>query len=121
MDFHLEERRAWVRTSTHTVILDRDPEFVRFAANPSGMVARLIRVWENDASGSDRSAYLGATCLGPGGYRRQDLARIYRRLANRESRGELKALLRETAFHSVPDAQWKETLDSVSDSKWKEQ
>ena len=34
MDFHLEERRAWVRTSTHTVTLDRDPEFVRFAANP---------------------------------------------------------------------------------------
>ena len=60
MDFHLEERCAWVRTSTHTVIFDRDREFPRFAGNPTGVIARLIRVWQRDASGGGLRAYLGA-------------------------------------------------------------
>ena len=102
MDFHLEERCAWIRTSTHTVILDRNPAFPRFADNPSGIIAKLIRVWQSDSSGEDLRAYLGAVCLGPGGYRRQDLTRIFRRLADRGARSELKALLKAKTLESVP-------------------
>lgn len=94
MDFHLEERRAWVRTSTHTVIMDRDPDFARFATNPTGFVARLIRVWQSDTSGEARCAYIGAMCLGPGGYRREDLTRVFRRLGDHDARNDLKALLK---------------------------
>ena len=80
MDFQVEERRAWVRTSTHTVILDRDPEYGYFVDNPSGITARLIRVWRCSEPGSDKRGYLGAVCLGPGGFRRDDLTRLFRRL-----------------------------------------
>ena len=105
MDFHLEERCAWVRTSTHTVILDRNPKFPRFAGNPSGMIARLIRVWRCDAAGEELRAYLGAVCLGPGGYRRQDLTRIFRRLPDRVARRELKALLKMRIREPVPGSE----------------
>ena len=81
MDFHLEERRAWVRTSTHTVIFDRDPDYDYFAANPSGVVTRLVRIWTRDRSGAAPSAYLGAVCLRPDGYCPGQVARVFRRLA----------------------------------------
>ena len=29
MHFVVEERKAWVRTQTHTLIFDRDPDFER--------------------------------------------------------------------------------------------
>jgi hypothetical protein len=29
--FHIEERRAWVRSQTHTIVFDSDPEFAHFA------------------------------------------------------------------------------------------
>lgn len=45
MFFHVEERRAWVRTQTHTVVYDRDPDYGRFAKDPTGTVKRMLRIW----------------------------------------------------------------------------
>ena len=61
MYFHVEERRAWIRTQTHTVVYDRDPDYGRFAKDPTGAVKRMLRIWLAEGKG-DRPylrAYLG--------------------------------------------------------------
>ena len=80
--FHVQERRAWIRTRTHTVVLDRDPDFPRFEQDPSGTVERLLRIWlaESDSEKpSHLRAYLGTVtfCAGRPSYR--ELIRLYRR------------------------------------------
>ena len=42
MFFHVEQRRAWVRTNTHTVVYDSDPDYMRFARDPSGKVKPFL-------------------------------------------------------------------------------
>ena len=97
MDFHLEERRAWVRTQTHTVIWDRDPSYARFATGSSGRggrIARLVRVWLRDSDGTDR-AYLGSVCLCGEVFSGRDLRRVFRRVADHARRvGEPARTLR---------------------------
>jgi len=61
MYFHVEERRAWIRTHTHTVVYDRDPDYCRFAKDSTGAVKRMLRIWLAEGKG-DRPylrAYLG--------------------------------------------------------------
>lgn len=61
MFFHVEERRAWVRTSTHTVVYDHDPDYRRFVLDPTGTVKHMLRIWLAEPKG-DRPylrAYLG--------------------------------------------------------------
>ena len=61
MFFHVEQRSAWVRTGTHTVIYDRDPDYPRFAKDPSGSVKHMLRIWLAEQN-TDRlllRAYLG--------------------------------------------------------------
>lgn len=61
MYFHVEERRAWIRTQTHTVVYDRDPDYDRFAKDSTGAVKRMLRIWLAESKG-DRPylrAYLG--------------------------------------------------------------
>jgi len=61
MFFHIEERRAWIRTHTHTVVYDRDPDYARFAKDSTGAVKRMLRIWLAEPKG-DRPylcAYLG--------------------------------------------------------------
>ena len=70
MFFHVEERRAWVRTQTHTVVYDRDPEYNRFAKDSTGAVKRMLRIWlaEPKAGRPYLLAYLGTVTfcfLGP--------------------------------------------------------
>ena len=62
MYFHIEERKAWVRNHTHTVVSDRDPDYERFAQDPSGNIRRIIRVWvaEPISNRPFKRAYLGA-------------------------------------------------------------
>ena len=61
MFFHVEERRAWVRSSTHTVVFDRDPDYLRFAQDSTGKVKRMLRIWlaERNADRLCLRAYLG--------------------------------------------------------------
>ena len=61
MFFHVEERRAWVRTQTQTVVYDRDPEYDRFAKDSTGAVKRMLRIWLAEEKGGRPylHAYLG--------------------------------------------------------------
>lgn len=105
MFFHVEERSAWIRTSTHTVIYDRDPDYPRFAQDPSGTVKRMIRIWLAEP-GSDKPhllAYLGTVTFCFGGPSFRDMCRLFHlasrsiEAAGRSARGlrrDLTALLR---------------------------
>ena len=61
MFFHVEERRAWIRTQTHTVVYDRDPDYSRFAKDSTGVVKRMLRIWLAEPKGNRPylRAYLG--------------------------------------------------------------
>ena len=61
MFFHVEERKAWVRTGTHTIVYDRDPDYPRFERDPSGSVKRMLRIWlaERNAGKLLLRTYLG--------------------------------------------------------------
>lgn len=104
--FHVEQRSAWVRTGTHTVVYDRDQDYPRFASDPSGTVRRLIRIWLAETrDGRDYPiAYLGAVtfCLVRPSYR--DLLRLFRMASRaakaagrsaKELRDELAELVRQ--------------------------
>jgi len=61
MFFHVEQRKAWVRTGTHTIVYDRDPDYPRFERDPSGSVKKMLRIWlaERKADRPCLRAYLG--------------------------------------------------------------
>ncbi|UCD50517.1 MAG: hypothetical protein JSW27_23700 [Phycisphaerales bacterium] len=65
MYFQIEERRAWLRSHTHTIVLDCDPDFARFAREPSGRLRRMLRIWlaERRDDRTHLCAFLGTlTC-----------------------------------------------------------
>ena len=77
--FHVEQRTAWIRTSTHTVVYDRDPDYPRFARDPGGSVKRMLRIWLAE-SGSERPylrAYLGTVTFCFTGPSFRDLYRLF--------------------------------------------
>ena len=78
MFFHIEERRAWLRSRTHTIVFDRDPDFARFAADPSGTVKRMLRIWLAEQRGPHRHlhAYLGTVTFCATGSSFRDLRRL---------------------------------------------
>jgi len=79
MFFHIEQRRAWIRTGTHTIIYDHDPDYPRFARDPSGKIKRMLRIWlaERKAHGHCLRAYLGTVtfCFVRPSFR--DLCRLF--------------------------------------------
>jgi hypothetical protein len=79
MFFHVEQRRAWIRTGTHTIVYDRDPDYPRFARDPSGSVKRMLRIWlaERNADRLLIRAYLGTVtfCFMKPSFR--DLCRLF--------------------------------------------
>jgi hypothetical protein len=105
MFFHVERRSAWVRTQTHTVVLDRDPDYPRFARDPTGAVRSMLRIWlaEPKGDGPCLRYYLGAVTFCFIGPSFRDLCRVFRftsRAAKaagqsaRALRGDLANLLR---------------------------
>lgn len=78
MFFHIEERRAWLRSRTHTIVFDRDPDFARFARDSSGTVKRMLRVWLAEQHGPHRHlhAYLGTVTFCATGPSFRDLRRL---------------------------------------------
>jgi hypothetical protein len=104
--FHVEERRAWIRTSTHTVVYDRDPDYPRFANNPAGSVKRMVRIWLAEYRGGQPylRAYLGTVTFCFMGPSFRDLCRLFH-LATRAAkatgqsatalRADLRTLLRK--------------------------
>ncbi|MBN2594965.1 MAG: hypothetical protein JXA81_15775, partial [Sedimentisphaerales bacterium] len=80
MFFHIEQRRAWVRTSTHTIVYDHDPDNPRFARDPNGKITRMLRIWlaEHKSEKPLLRAYLGTVtfCFIRPSYR--DMYRLFR-------------------------------------------
>lgn len=104
--FHVEQRSAWIRTQTHTVVLDRDPDYPRFAQDPTGSVKRMLRIWLAERKGGRPYLrfYLGAVTFCFMGPSFRDLCRLFRftsRAAKatgqsaRALRGDLASLLRK--------------------------
>ena len=82
-----------MRTGTHTVVFDRDPDFPRFAADPSGCLHSLLRIWRYH-DGKD-AHYLGSCRVCAGSPRWSDLMRLFRRVrSDRPLRRALAAALR---------------------------
>lgn len=80
MFFHIEERQAWLRSHTHTIVFDRDPDFARFARDPSGRIKRMLRIWLAEQRGAERHllAYLGTVTFCAVGPSPGDLRRVFR-------------------------------------------
>jgi hypothetical protein len=82
--FLFEERRAFVRTISHTVVRDTDPDFAELSASGTGLTPSLVRVWLADvAEGALEAvprAYLGSVTFCPSTPLRAQLATMLRRL-----------------------------------------
>ena len=79
MFFHVEQRTAWIRTGTHTVVYDRDPDYPRFAKDPGGTIKRMLRIWLAEP-GNDRPtlrAYLGTVTFCFTGPSFRELCRLF--------------------------------------------
>ena len=80
MFYHVEERRVWIRRCTHTVVLDNDPDYPRFAQDKTGTIKRILRIWLAEPGG-DRPylrAYLGAVTLCATSPSCSDIYRLFR-------------------------------------------
>ena len=99
--FEIRESRAWVRTLTHTVICEREPDYVRFVGSQDGHVQRVLRVWLVDPTGTHRlRAYLGSITLSRACPQLRDLRRVFRRAEDLAagvdcSRSDVRSCLRQ--------------------------
>jgi len=77
------ERSAWMRLVSHTVVFDRDPDFPRYSKDPSGSVVRILHLWWADPPLDSPTIrhYLGSVrrCDCGGWVSRLELARLFRR------------------------------------------
>jgi len=102
-----DERRAWMRLRSHTVIFDRDPEFARFVKDRSGSVLSILRIWVADSTAGPVVIrhYLGRVrhCECGGWMSRRELYRLFRQATvtarligegNQAFRARLSTLLR---------------------------
>ena len=78
MHFLVEQRRAWVRTQTHTLVFDRDPDFERFSQDPTGEIKQLYRIWLA-GNPANKRAYLGSIRHCETGWPYADLIHFFRR------------------------------------------
>ena len=81
--FVTDERRVWMRLQDHTVVFERDPDFTRFLADPSGSVLHILRIWvaypESESPGIQY--YVGSVrhCDYGGWMSHRELLRLFRR------------------------------------------
>ena len=99
MQVLVRQRKAWVRTGTHTVVFDHDPDFEYFRHDPTGEMKGLLRLWLVASGG--REQYVGACRLCAGCWEWTDVMRLARRLQtivahDRKKRRELRGLVLST-------------------------
>jgi hypothetical protein len=103
MFFYIEERRMWLRTGTHTVLRDMDPQFARFVEGPNGQIQRMLRIWlaEPQQVKPCLQAYLGTVNCWAGASAYREFRRLFR-FASRAAAGtgrparDLRRLLKQT-------------------------
>ncbi len=80
MFFHVEERRAWVRTHKRIIVYDRDPGYARFASDPSGTIKLMLRIWlaEPAVGQPHLLAYLGTAMFCFTGPSAREIRRLFR-------------------------------------------
>ena len=80
MYFHIEQRRAWVRRHKRIIIYDRDPDYVRFAKDPTGTIKLMLRIWLAESRGGQPylHAYLGTVTFCFVGPSSSDIIRLFR-------------------------------------------
>jgi hypothetical protein len=80
--FVTQEKRAWMRLRSHTVVFERDPDYARYLADQSGSVLSVLRIWVADtATGpAEIRHYLGSVrhCACGGWMSREELFRLFR-------------------------------------------
>lgn len=80
--FITDEKRAWMRLRSHTVVFERDPEFSRYLEDESGSVLSMLRIWVSGSGQEPRaiSHYLGSVryCECGGWMSRLELYRLFR-------------------------------------------
>ncbi len=83
MRIHIEERRAWMRTTSHTIVFDRDEDFDEISSQGEGQPLRILRVWLTDAQGDPPKmrGYLGTLRLFDGEPSEEDLDGLHQRAA----------------------------------------
>ncbi len=81
--FITDERRVWMRLRDHIAIFERDPDFERFVADPSGSVLHVVRIWVACPKGGSFRIrrYLGSIrrCQCGGWMSHRELVRLFRR------------------------------------------
>jgi hypothetical protein len=95
------ERRAWMRLASHTVVFDREPGFLRFSEDPSGSVIRILHLWlaEPALEFPTIRHYLGSVrrCDCGGWVSRREVVHLFRRAtATAVLAGENSQRLRHT-------------------------
>jgi hypothetical protein len=80
MFFHIEERRAWIRRHKRIIVYDRDPNYTRFANDPTGTIKLMLRIWLAESKGEQPyiHAYLGIVTFCFIGPSPQDILRLFR-------------------------------------------
>lgn len=67
----------------HIVVFERDPDFTRFSADPSGSVVRILRIWvaQPESGSSNIRHYVGSVrrCEDGGWLSQRELFRLFRR------------------------------------------
>ena len=100
--FHIRESRTWVRTSTHTVIREDDPDYARFAGSDEGYVQHVLRVWLQDIDGPHRlRAYLGSLTISRAWPSLRDLRRIYRQAEKHAADLDCRRAEVRTTLHRI--------------------
>ena len=81
--FVTDERRVWMRLRDHVVIFEREPDFPRFAADPSGSVLHIVRIWVAypESEGPRIQDHVGSVrhCERGGWMSHRELLRLFRR------------------------------------------
>jgi len=100
--FVSKERKVWMRLRSHTVVFDRDPDFPRYAKDPSGHIMRILYLWRVTREHDHHiiREYLGNVRLAEGQLSQPELHRLFRTVSrSADRRGERRASTRRAMSH----------------------
>jgi len=104
MEFYIKERNAWIRSCTHTMVLDTDPDFHRFVHDDTGKFLRRLRIWVVDEKKINPvfRAYLGSAVFCDSGLSIPEVYSLFRRVAGcKVLQGKSRNLLRQKRSASI--------------------
>jgi hypothetical protein len=114
MQLYIEENRGWLRSHTHTLVLESDPDFGAFAQDHDGSIVRWLRIWmQYPGCPADRS-YVGCVGLCPQLPSRRELMAVFRRMrASADRAGYPRRELRRSLTQAI-----RQRLESEPQPRW---